>query len=217
MIMSVKGLLLKDFLNLKKLGKQYLMICLGMTVFSVITKNPSFITLYIILCSSMTLISSFAFDESVKFDLYQLSLPVSRQDIVKEKYLLLILLNLLPIIPGTALSMVINGFVNTADWTELISFGVGCGGCLCMIYAVMLPFIFKLGTEKARMIMIGIYVGVFALGYLLVKVLVENDISEEILTPGRGSFMIAGIFAVAVLIILGSYFVSKKILLKKDF
>ena len=64
----MKGLLLKDLYNLKRIGKQYLLILAFYTIWCVFMKNESMFSMMIILTSSMTVLTSLSFDEAAHFD-----------------------------------------------------------------------------------------------------------------------------------------------------
>lgn len=214
----MKGLLLKDFMNLEKIGKQYLVIFLGMTVVAVATKNPSFVAMFIILCGSMAVISSFSFDEYTRFDIYIMALPVRRKDVVKEKYILMLILMVIPIIVGTVLSIAVHQLIDAGNVMELIGFSVGMGSALYMAYAIMLPFIFKMGVEKARIIMIVSYVFVFGMIYLLSKIVFDIFLSATRLSQNmQGILFLMLLLFLDVLFFFVSYIVSKGIMMKKEF
>lgn len=214
----MKGLLLKDFMNLQRIGKQYLVIFFGMAVVAAVTKNPSFLSMFIILCGSMALLSSFTFDEYTRFDLYVLALPVSRKDVVKEKYVLMLILMVVPVAVGTAFSVVIHQLTGVGDRMELICFCIGMGAGLCMAYAIMLPFIFKMGVEKARIIMMVSYVFVFGIVLFLAKIILSVFRIKTMLSESmQGLLLIGMLLLLAALFCLVSYGVSKAIMSKKEF
>ncbi len=158
------GLLLKDLLNLKRMLKQYLVILGVMCVWSVMMKNPSFISMYLVLCTAMIIPSTFSYDEYAQFDKYALTMPLTRKNLVQEKYLLLLLL----IGSGMALGILVSVFLNLfiqENPLELVGVG-GVMGCLFLVvYSIVVPLIYKLGAEKARMMMAVIYLGIFGVVY----------------------------------------------------
>lgn len=214
----MRGLVMKDFMNLERTGKQYALIFLGMAVVAVIMENPSFLSMYVILCSSMLLVSTFNYDEYTQFDLYVCGLPVSRKDVVKAKYMVLILLTALPTIAGIMLSILLNCFLRTDDVWELINFSVSIGCLFCIAFAVMVPFVYRMGAEKARMFMVGVWIVLFGGVYLLINHLGGSQIPSVLLAEGVQAVpLMAGMVLMAAVVVLCSYFVSKKIMLKKEF
>ncbi len=213
------GLVLKDFLNLRKTSRQYALIFLLMIGVTVAMKNPAFISMYVILCSSMMIVSTFSYDEYVKFDMYTCALPVSRKDIVKAKYIVLILLTFIPTVVGTLLSLAVNLFLKADDAMTLILSGFVTGCCFCVMYSLVIPFIYRLGTEKARMIMTGIYFAVFALVFLLISTFLSEDTSglESIINSTNTLLISAAFAALTVLAVAISYLVSKRVYARKEF
>lgn len=219
----MSGLLLKDLMNLKKIGRQYLGFFAVMAVMALVMKNPSFLAMCIVLCGSMMVLSSFSFDEYAKFDLYVLTLPVSRMDVVKSKYLLMALFVSASTAAGILLSLLLNLFLGAEDMPDLVLFALGQGAGFCIAFAVMLPFVFRLGVEKGRLVMVALFSGVFGMIYTIVRmkgalasstvVFVISGLSEA----ARGVLVAGGLLAVSILASGISYLISKNIMKKKEY
>lgn len=211
----MKGLLLKDIYNLKRLGKQYAIICTGMLVWSIFMKNYSFFSMMIMLSGVMSVITSFSFDEAVHFDKYALTLPVTKKNLVQAKYVLLLVFLAGGFFIGTLgsvlVSLVMEGGV--LELPEQITSAASVACLFLLAFSVMIPAVFKLGVEKGRMLLVGIYMGLFALfwgGFYLMR-----ELGIQISDSSAPKFF--GIAVVAVLIILFiSYQVSVKIMEKKE-
>ena len=72
----MKGLLLKDLLNLKKSIKLMLIIGIAYSIFFS-TFEPTTLTGLLTLLFAMQSLSSFSYDEFSKWDCYALSMPLS--------------------------------------------------------------------------------------------------------------------------------------------
>lgn len=211
----MKGLLLKDIYNLKRLGKQYAIICTGMLVWSIFMKNYSFFSMMIMLSGVMSVITSFSFDEAAHFDKYALTLPVTKKNLVQAKYVLLLVFLAGGFFIGTLgsvlASLAMEGSV--LELPEQIASAASVACLFLLAFSVMLPAVFKLGVEKGRMLLVGIYMGLFALfwgGFYLMR-----ELGIQISDSSASKFF--GIVAVGVLIILFiSYQVSVKIMEKKE-
>ncbi len=81
------GLIRKDFINLKKYGKQIGIMLAAFLVFGIAMKSPLYVCFMMMLYGTMTILTAMAYDEKADFDKYALCLPVSRRDLVKSKYL----------------------------------------------------------------------------------------------------------------------------------
>ena len=66
----MKGLLLKDIYNLRKVGKQYILILAFFTVYCFFLKNPSFFPMMTVMSFSMLILTSMGYDEAAGFDKY---------------------------------------------------------------------------------------------------------------------------------------------------
>jgi len=87
------GLLLKDLYAMRQYGRTMLVMLAFFAVISAGLDNPAtFFEGFFILMSMMLTITSFSYDALAKWDRYALSLPVTRKEIVGEKYLLSLVL-----------------------------------------------------------------------------------------------------------------------------
>lgn len=207
------GLLLKDFYNLAKIGKQYLLIFAAMSVWAYFTKNPSFISMYVVLCSSMLVLTSFSYDEYVHFNKYALTMPIERKTLVLEKYILL----LLAVAGGTAVGILLGGLLNLMvkeNFVELTVVSIVIGCVFWVSYSISIPIVYKVGVEKARMVMVGVYLGVFAVIYVCAKVFGEMEALKN-LTYITWLIPAGAVIAAAIATML-SYGVSVSIVQKKD-
>lgn len=144
----MKGLLLKDLLNLKKQAKIYLFLFGFYLAFGIIAKDASFFSGVIMILCAMLPITALSYDERAKWDKYALTMPISRKHMVLSKYALGILFTVF----GFIILLLVNSFVEMSFketiGTSLIIFG----GSIFFISLIM-PILFKFGVEKGRMLM----------------------------------------------------------------
>lgn len=117
----MKGLLLKDIYNMRKVGKQYLLILLFFTCYCFFLKNPSFFPMMTVMSFSMLVLTTMGYDEAAGFDKYALTLPLNREDLVRAKYLLLVLLLVFSFVLGMLGSTLIGLFmqgIRSRFWTR---------------------------------------------------------------------------------------------------
>lgn len=83
----MKGLLLKDFYNLRKNGIFLLvtLICFGF-VGALVGVGASFVIMWGLI-ASMQIVSTFTFDEAVKWSSFGMTMPVSRKELVGAKFI----------------------------------------------------------------------------------------------------------------------------------
>lgn len=167
----MKGLIIKDLFTVANFRKQYGIILLFMAVWSFFSKSFSFLAMYTILLGGMMVLSIMSMDETVHFNRYALTMPISVRTLIKEKYVM----TCICIAAGSLLALVIEGIAMLTPWNE------GMEECIVLAatstffllaYTVTLPFIFKFGVEKARyiyMVVMLIMAAVIVGGIYLIK------------------------------------------------
>lgn len=209
----MKGLILKDLLLIKG-NARYILIFL--VIFGLIALEGNDVLYFIpAFISMMMFMTTFSYDEYNKWDAYAISLPVSRKNIVKAKYVASIILWVIALLVTVVITGIMGLFEQNINYFEMFGMILGCVFSIVLLEAIMFPLIFKFGVEKGR---IGLFVGVFAiaalLGFIFTGIDLENangfiEIFNEyyyILLP-----------LVAVILLVISYYVSKRIYLKKEF
>ncbi len=209
----MKGLLIKDFLLLKKTGRIFLMLMvlyLVMTVFMDTDLGP----MMVFICGMLS-ISTFAYDEQAKWDGFALTMPVSKRDLVLAKYVLAIILCFTGAAAGAILS--IAGSLD-APFVDMKGILAASGIALCASYlfnSLALPLLYKFGAEKSRLILLACY----ALP-LIGASLVMNELEKSAATLLRfQSLLDLGALLLPFITIgalLTSYLVSLHIYNRKD-
>lgn len=148
----MRGLLLKDLYALKKQGRVILALAVFYFILGITTDNISmFSTMVILLCGVLP-ITTMSYDEHYKWEKYALSMPVSRHSLVLSKYYLGIICGLV----ATAIVLISTFIMNLTNEGEIIQNLLINAGYLLAAYvflAIVLPIMFKFGTEKGRMIL----------------------------------------------------------------
>ncbi|MDF2905489.1 MAG: putative rane protein [Herbinix sp.] len=158
------GLILKDFINLKKNVKIFAILAV-LYGFIAYTSDASFFSSMFTMLIAILTLSVYSYDELAKWDLYALTMPVSREDIVRGKYIIMLLLTVLGALFGTVASVIIKLIQrDTQLFSGIQSPWLG-GAVVILFYCIALPFITKLGVEKARFIFLAIYAIPFAIIY----------------------------------------------------
>lgn len=148
----MKGLLLKDLYSISNYKKQYTLILVFMSIWAVFSKSPSFLGFYVILLGGMMVLSVLSMDETVHFNRYALTMPISVKTLVKEKYVL----TCICIGVGSFLALILDIVAMCIPWFEVsgeleefIVIG-GVSAFFLIAYTITIPIIFKYGVEKAR-------------------------------------------------------------------
>ena len=143
----MKGLFLKDILNLMQQAKIMLLVIGVWIVIGITGDNASFIGGAMMILAFIAPINAIAYDESANWDRYALTMPISRRSLVLSKYLLSFMFS----VAGALLSMLVNVLMDGHFWESLqTSAMLACAG---MIFAsLILPVLFRFGVEKGRLI-----------------------------------------------------------------
>lgn len=205
----MKGLIVKDFLILRGQARMFMGILLLYVVMGVFMKDFSFFSAIILLVSAMLVVTTCAYDDSYKWNIYAGTLPIKKNQIVLSKYIS----SLLFVLTGVAVSLLFNfisvafGNLNFGDTLHTLYFTVV--GSLLFV-SIMLPIIFRFGTEKSRLLL-PVLVALLIAGVFVLKELgVELPAGDRI-----NQLADFAILPVAVLFFL-SYLLSCKVFRRRE-
>ena len=210
----MKGLLLKDLAILKQQGRS-IFIIVAIAVFMMMSGNDiTFAIAYaniLFVMFGITTLNYDAFDNGFSF---LFTLPITRKMYVAEKYLF----SLMCVVTGLSLSailMLVTGNMNS----EAIGFIVGYAMAEIFLLSALLPIELKFGPEKGRIAMIVIFAIVFALVFGIKKVVGVDKLASILISLEKmNEIAVMCILAGIVIILLGiSYFISYKVMEKKEF
>ena len=161
----------------------------------------------------MLVLTSFGYDEASKFDKYALTMPIEKKTLVQEKFVLLLIL----VVGGTLLGILAAGMVNLFigdPFLEIAATAVVLGAVFLITYSAVFPTVFKVGVEKARIMMVGVYLVIFIVIFLFAKSMGQTEGMDNFhflnwMVP-IGSTCLAAITAMI------SYFKSLKIVENKE-
>ncbi|NMA83467.1 MAG: ABC-2 transporter permease [Epulopiscium sp.] len=149
----MKGLIIKDLLNLRKYSRSVLSIILFYILFAYAVNDRSFIGGMIVLLFTMMAITSFSYDDLAKWDRYALSMPVSRKNMVLSKYTLSILLSTTGTIISILVGLVFMTIKDKINVLELLITSYIFLAISLLFISILLPLIYKFGVEKTRILM----------------------------------------------------------------
>ena len=201
----MKGLLIKDF-KLMKMQKNFFLMMIAIVIaISFFQNEMSFPLGFLPFVISLFSLSTISYDEFDNGNAFLFSLPITRKDYVKEKYLLSFLLGFASLSFGILITCVagfLKGDTIPADiiWAALIILS-----SLIIIQAIMLPFQLKYGPEKARIALMGTFGLIFAAGVIFVKFTQAAGVGTVILA--KLSALHVGIFAAAITLIAAIFLV----------
>lgn len=214
------GLMMKDFLVMRKALKSYLFIMACYVVLAWLDiLNYSFIITFIQVMIMVMPISAFAYDEQAKWDRYAMSLPLGRSKVVGARYLFILLLTLFTMAVGLATTAVVTLTGGTETTEMLLTLEVSTTIGL-LVPAIILPLSYKLGAERARPYLYAIIFIPTILVVLLAKVdaidfsaLNRLDaLSPAAILGGAALLPLGGLAALAV-----SYLISCRVAAGKEY
>ena len=168
----MSGLILKDLLYLRKGALSLLLIGGFYCVMAAVGAwSVSILGSFLAVLITMLPFNCFSYDNSAKWDVYALTLPVSRNGIVVARYLTVLVLTAagaaLALLAGAAAAL----FGRMEDWQTYLVTCIVVLAIGILINAVMLPLLYKFGAERARIIFYGVLAGVVAVGILAARLL----------------------------------------------
>lgn len=213
----IKGLLKKDIYNLASYKTSLLLtvIFCGIAIFSTDAIYWGSIIIGVII--GMISLSTFNYDEISKSNKFILTLPVTRKEIVLEKYILAIGSMIIGGLLGFVLTLLVGNIINYTRTTDLIDINIdtlistSVGGMfgISLLQSIQIPSIFKWGAEKGRIQMFVIIMLLALIGSGIGLLIKQTGLSVDIerMEDIINNF---GLFALLILSFI-MYFISYKI------
>lgn len=208
------GLVKKDLYLSLSMFKSYVVVA---AVFAALNAfgiyDISFFVTYVSVMCIMIPVNLFAYDEQARWDKYAAALPSGRAGVVKARYLLTILVCAGSLVFSLLLQLIV-ALVSGAQGQErvdLLLSGLLPAAYGCFMNAILLPLLFRFGSQKARLYLIlvlGVGVGVIFGGLTGLK---EMGLSLSALR-----FPLFVLPVVGLLALIPSYLFSKRIFFHKD-
>jgi hypothetical protein len=217
----MKGLILKDIINMKRNAKFLLAMAVlyGFMAFSM--ESSSFFSgVFTLIFATMTLYS-FSLDEIAKWDGYALTMPIKRENVIQGKYLFMLILTF----AGLVINMLITFLMNVAIKAEKLSSGLeesAIGTAIVILfYSIIIPIIIKFGVEKARFMLVAIYMIPFIAGTGIFKFLKQRYPEPPQILVHIAGFLYDNVYIIVPVFLLVSllisYRISIRIYRKKEF
>ena len=222
----IKGLLKKDLYNLASYKTTLIIVVLFCGIAIIGTDAIYWGSVVIGIIVGMISLSTFSYDEMSKSNKYILTLPVTRKEIVLEKYVLAIGATILGGILGFIVTLLVGNVMNYLRPDNLIDINIetllatSVGGMfgISLIQSIQIPSIFKWGAEKGR---IQMFIVLFVLvitgaiaGFLLKQAGLSVDIEK--LESILNNFGLVALILLSCLMYFISYKISYKIYKNKE-
>ena len=157
------GLILKDLFTLTRQALMYIVFI------AVYSHMPGYnMASFAVIMACMMPMTALAYDERSHWDRLAASMPYTTAQLVLSKYLMGLILMLCSVALGI-IALPLQRLVNPdVSLPELLSVSLGALGAGMLIQGVLLPVMFRFGTEKARLFMLvlmgAVFAGIAALG-----------------------------------------------------
>lgn len=204
----MKGFIVKDLLIVKENLKASLII-LGVYLLLFIG-NPSNLSFLPPFMSFYLMLSTFSYDELNKWESYAFSFPNGRRNIVLSKYISTFILTLISYSLIFILSIGLSLYLHNLNFGEMFITFLANMASIIFLLSIIYPIIFKFGIEKARIAILGLIVG-----FVLIVTFFGKLLSEAMLIKIFNSALYILPFVIIITLIL-SYFISLKIMAKKE-
>lgn len=198
------GLFLKDLLNLKQQAKVFIIAAILYLAVCFLQQESSLFSVFMVVLTTMIPITAFAYDDKAKWNRYALTMPVSCRDIVLSKYLLAFAVAVFALLLSLTVDLIM-----TRDLHESLTSSLGFFLISLVLSAVFMPFFFRFGVEKARMIMLVLVLIPTLLSLLVSKLNITMPDPADLRTILTLA-PFAGILLIALSILLSIRIYSKK-------
>lgn len=222
----MKGLIIKDLLQLKSYLKTLIVFMFIFICVSLEPKNTSvdgILTIMMTLGLGMFGIATFTYDEMAKANKYILTFPLNKKEVVLSKYILQIVLTITGAVLGMALTIIISLVLNKGipNFIDLISTALGGILGIGLVESIQIPCIYKVGAEKGRIYMfILTIVAAFGVGAIVMlgeKIASNFSVNLDSINNVLETFFPIVLLGLIFLEYFISYKISYKIYSKKEF
>ena len=212
------GLMIKDVYTMKKQMKMTLVISLFYIIFSIADNNIGFLSFVVMFANLGVLLSTFSYDEKSHWDKYARILPISYQKIVFSRYAEILIVNAVVFV----ILMPIMFFIKKPEQEilEVLTILIAVICVSIILLSIMFPIVYKLGMEKARiMIFVIIFIPVCA-AVTIGKLDIGLNMASFLESPvanfiGDHLYIICPLIAAVFFAI--SYQISNAIVAKKEY
>lgn len=222
----IKGLLKKDLYNLASYKTTLIIVVLFCGIAIIGTDAIYWGSVVIGIIVGMISLSTFSYDEMSKSNKYILTLPVTRKEIVLEKYVLAIGATILGGILGFIVTLLVGNVMNYLRPDNLIDINIetllatSVGGMfgISLIQSIQIPSIFKWGAEKGRIQMFIVLFVLVIIGAIAGFLLKQSGLSVDIekLESILNNFGLVALVLLSFLMYFISYKISYKIYKNKE-
>lgn len=220
----MKGMLIKDFQQLKGMKMNLLLPFLVSFFVMYMSKSSSFFISYSTMVFNILVISTMSYDEYDNGMPFLLSLPVTRKGYVRSKYLLMLITGFLVLAFTFSVSLLFEHLIiqSELELADIALMSVGSSIAAFVLILLYLPASFKFGYRKGMFIMTGIagFIVVVSIG------VAKSGLLEKLAGPlsdmisyflDHKLLLLGGTFGLLSLFFFLSYALSIRFIEKKEY
>lgn len=163
----MKALLLKEFYLASKTCRSFLLVIAAFLALSFFGNDSQFFVLYPLLMVSMIPVTLLSYDERDRWNQYSLTLPCTRAQLVSVKYLTGLAFGGVTYLLSEAVLAARFLLAGSFVWGEYLSLSSALLLLGLLGPSLLMPFVFKFGSEKGRMAYFFVIAFIFAAVALL--------------------------------------------------
>jgi len=212
------GLIIKDVYTIKRQFRIVLVMSLFYIIFSVLDNNLGFLSFVALFANIGLILPTFSYDEKGQWDKYARILPVSYEKMVLSRYIEVLVLNGVMLAILTPISL----FVKKPDeeFFMILSILVVAICIGVILISIMFPIIYKIGMEKARIMIFVIVLVPTCLIATMTKLNININLPQILESPvvkyiSYHLYIICPLIAAVFLTL--SYQISKAVVAKKEY
>ena len=218
----MKGLLIKD-MKLMLGQKRFFLIVMGMGIMLMFSGDePAASMGYVTMLITIFSLNTISYDEHENGMSFLMTLPITRKTYVQEKYAFAVALATVASALSVILVYVIS-MIRHIDVVlkEVLIIGGVLSGVSILIFAITLPLMVKFGSDKGRIALFAVFAVIGVLIALLAKLVKKPgsplmNVVVKFSELSAGTIVFIAVFAM-ILTVLASYFVTVKIISRKEY
>ena len=207
----MKGLILKDLLNLKSYTRYLLVILILFACVSAMNGDGSFFIAISSMFATVLPVTAFSYDRLSHFDGFVQCFSLSRKQIVTARYLVALGFALVSALLSVIVTGVLNVLLSQPTGIPLVYLGYIGFAIPVFLSSIILPLTYQFGVEKARVIIILVALLPAFVLMLLPRLGITMPSMEQLLF----FFKLSPVILVVVLFF--SYMISCTIYQRKEF
>lgn len=121
------------------------------------SEDSGFFSSVLTMLFAILTLTLYSYDDMAKWDIFALTMPVTKENIVQGKYFMMLALTAIGAIYSALFTIIMNVTLKSSSMFQSLE-NIGAGAAIVILfYCIIMPFITKLGVEKARLILFAVY------------------------------------------------------------